>query len=88
VLDATEMKSRGFLHAVLADEQVAPEASARAQRIAGMAPQAARLNKQTMRSLLAGAVPQDLMQQAYRYADSPEHREGIDAFLSKRTPVF
>ncbi len=88
VLDATEMKSRGFLHAVLADEQVAPEASARARRIAGMAPQAARLNKQTMRSLLAGAVPQDLMQQAYRYADSPEHREGIDAFLAKRTPVF
>ena len=88
VLDAAEMKARGFLHTVLPDAQVAPEANARAVRIAGMAPQAARLNKQTMRSLLSGAIPQDLMQQAYRYADSTEHREGIDAFLGKRTPVF
>jgi len=29
-----------------------------------------------------------LTQQAYRYADSPEHREGIAAFVEKRKPVF
>jgi len=88
VLNASEMKSRGFLHAVVPDVQVGLEAGGRAARIASMAPQAARLNKQTMRSLLASAVPHDLMHQAYRYADSPEHREGIDAFLGKRSPVF
>ncbi len=29
-----------------------------------------------------------LLDSAYDYADSPEHREGIDAFLAKRKPNF
>ena len=55
-----------------------------AQRIAQLAPQAARLNKQTMRSLAAGQA----LAEPYAYADSAEHREGIAAFLAKRPPRF
>lgn len=84
VFGAREMHSRGFLTAVVADASVADEARRRCARIAALAPQAARLNKRTLRALQAGqALPW-----AYDYAASPEHREGITAFLDKRQPVF
>lgn len=84
VLPASEMKARGFLNHVAADNEVAGEAMATAQRVAALAPQAARLNKQALRALgqrLEHPEP-------YRYADSAEHREGIAAFLEKRKPTF
>lgn len=85
VLGAPEMKQRGFLNRLRPDAEVAAEAEATAQRIAALAPQAARLNKRTFRALAAATpVPAD----AYTYANSAEHREGIDAFLQKRKPVF
>jgi enoyl-CoA hydratase/carnithine racemase len=88
VLGAPEMKARGFLHAVRPDAEVAAEVQARAQRIAALAPQAARLNKQTLRALGAGQPIDTVVATAYRYADHAEHREGIAAFLAKRQPVF
>lgn len=87
VLDAAEMKSRGFLQRVVADGEVASQAEASAQRIASLAPQAARLNKQSLRAL-GVAVSELDASGAYAYADSPEHREGIAAFLAKRKPRF
>ena len=88
VLGADEMKARGFLHAVLPDAEVAAEVQARAQRIARLAPQAARLNKQTLRALGEGQAADALVGQSYQYADQAEHREGIAAFMAKRQPVF
>jgi enoyl-CoA hydratase len=123
VLDAPELATRGFLTAVVADDDLAAEAQVTVQRILALAPQAARLNKQTFRVLnhaldlmdkankainsdsfqvvdggfqevpsvnAAGHGPTlaELIEQAYTYADSAEHREGIAAFLHKRPPVF
>ncbi|QHE86441.1 enoyl-CoA hydratase/isomerase family protein [Hydrogenophaga sp. BPS33] len=88
VFDAAEMKARGFLNAVLPDAEVACDVQARAQRIARLAPQAARLNKQTLRALRGGQPVHALVTHAYDYADEAEHREGIAAFLAKRQPVF
>jgi enoyl-CoA hydratase/carnithine racemase len=88
VLGADEMKARGFLHAVLPDAEVAAEVQARALRIARLAPQAARLNKQTLRALGEGQAADALVGQSYQYADQAEHREGIAAFMAKRQPVF
>ena len=99
IFSAAEMLARGFLSRVLPDEQLVDEAHATAQRVAALAPQAARLNKQTIRAL---NKPLALMQHAqaatefvapkppgdYAYADSAEHREGIEAFLNKRKPLF
>jgi enoyl-CoA hydratase/carnithine racemase len=51
VLDAPLMAARGFLSQVVADGDLAAQAHATAQRIASLAPQAARLNKQTIRAL-------------------------------------
>ena len=88
VLSADDMKARGFLHAVLPEAEVVADVQARAQRIARLAPQAARQNKQTLRALGAGQPVQALVERAYHYADQAEHREGIAAFLVKRQPVF
>ena len=104
VLSAAEMKLRGFLNSVSADGETAANALARARRIAALAPQAARLNKQALRAILMPKQAEPLVgrsfdamesiatgpaeQGPYHYADSPEHREGIAAFLGKRKPVF
>jgi len=95
VLDAPEMKARGFLHRLAADEDCAGQARQAARRIAALAPQAARLNKQTLRALKMPATGSgcaqpatDLIASAYRYAASGEHREGIAAFIDKRQPAF
>lgn len=88
VLDAHLMAARGFVHAVVADADVAAEVLRRARHIVTLSPQAARLNKQALRALCRTDPPADLLDHAYRYADSPEHREGIAAFRDKRAPVF
>jgi enoyl-CoA hydratase len=89
VLDAHEMKQRGFLNRVVPDADVQGEAAATASRVAALAPQAARLNKQTLRALVSNTEPMHaLVARAYAYAPHPEHREGIDSFLAKRKPMF
>lgn len=88
VLDAPTLLARGFLHTVLPDADVPTEAQQRAQRMTRLAPQAARLNKQTLRALADGQGAEALVPSAYDYADSAEHREGIAAFLAKRAPNF
>jgi enoyl-CoA hydratase/carnithine racemase len=87
VFSATDMLQRGFLSRVVADADVSPVAQATVQRICELAPQAARLNKQTLRALVSDP-PSSLLATAYDYADSVEQREGISAFLEKRPPRF
>ena len=86
---AQRLYDAGFLLHVLPDSEVAAAAQAHAARIAALAPQAARLHKRTFAMLNAGAQStENLLATAYDYADSAEHREGIAAFLAKRTPNF
>ncbi len=85
VFDAAEMAARGFVSRVLADALVADEVQATAARMAKLAPQAARLNKQTIRALSSGA---DALRAPYAYASTGEHREGVMAFVEKRQPRF
>ena len=90
LMDAPTLERRGFLQQVLPPAELGAEVDRLAQRMAQLAPQAARMNKATLRALaeqgqsaLAG-----LVQTAYDYADSAEHREGVNAFMQKRTPQF
>ena len=88
---AERLRDAGFLLQVLPDAELQAEVLAHANRIAALAPAAARLNKATFAALRqagaqAGVAP--LLATAYDYADTAEHREGIAAFLAKRPPVF
>jgi enoyl-CoA hydratase/carnithine racemase len=94
VFNAQQMLERGFLSRVVTDEALADEVAAIVQRMTALSPQAARLNKRTLRALqnqvsADGAENrEDILGRPYAYADSREHREGIAAFLEKRTPEF
>lgn len=88
VFGAEELKTARFLTAVVADGSVAEEVGMRVERIAALAPQAARLNKETLRRLQNDLADDTRWADAYRYASSAEHREGIAAFLAKRPAHF
>jgi enoyl-CoA hydratase/carnithine racemase len=91
VLDAVQMQQRGFLNQVLPVQALNAAVDATVQRMRGLAPQASRMNKQTFRALAPVDIPHDateLIANAYRYADSAEHREGVMAFTEKRAPRF
>ena len=90
LLDAPLLAQRGFLSEVLADDALPDAALAWAARLVALSPQAATMNKQMLRSLVApsGQPSQAAHEGAYAYADSAEHREGIAAFVEKRQPRF
>jgi enoyl-CoA hydratase/carnithine racemase len=98
VLDAAEMKQRGFLNRVAESADLTEAANALCERICSLAPAAARQNKRTFRSNQPLALESKYdhamefvassVSQAYAYADSAEHREGVNAFIDKRVPVF
>lgn len=91
VLDAPEMQLRGFLNQVVAAPELALAVDACVERMRPLAPQAARLNKKTFRALApveCAQVAPDLIANAYHYANSAEHREGVLAFTEKRAPRF
>ena len=99
LFSSADLLVSGFLSRVVAGEHLAGETQTLSDRINRLAPQAARLNKQTLRGLNTPAAHTLLAQEAidtiaiqplddYAYADSNEHREGVMAFLQKRQPVF
>jgi enoyl-CoA hydratase/carnithine racemase len=91
VLDAAQMQQRGFLNEVAPALALDAAVDAHVQRMRTLAPQAARMNKQTFRALAPESIDRcatEFVANAYRYADSAEHREGIAAFTQKRPPQF
>ena len=94
VLDAGEMKQRGFLNSVYLPQELAGAVEELVRRIVSLAPSAARQNKQIFRSnqrvvnALTASDATEIIANAYRYADTAEHREGVTAFTDKRVPVF
>lgn len=88
LLGAAAALQHGLVHAVVSDDDVAEVAAQRARQIAALSPQAARINKRTLRQLAQGGPGEAERHAHYAYADSAEHREGIAAFLEKRPPRF
>ena len=90
VLTAATLQARGFLQRVVSAAELMQEVERSVSRVCSLAPQAARLNKQALRALQppASEAKVRLLAQAYAYAESAEHREGIASFLAKRPADF
>jgi len=83
VLDASELAARGFLTAVVADDDLAEHTQVMVQRILVLAPQAARLNKQTFRALNQALA----LTEHAKGATSNEVKKTCDQQLTTATPV-
>jgi enoyl-CoA hydratase len=89
ILSAREALQKGLLSRVVDDEKVFEEANATAARICAGAPLVARWHKQWVKRLMTGAPLSDAEKRAaFDCLDTQDYREGLDAFLNKRTPNF
>lgn len=89
ILGAEEAQRRGLVNRVVADDRIESEVYAAAERIAGGAPLAARANKKFARRLTDPApLSQEEIDESYALCDSEDYKEGVQAFLAKRQPVF
>jgi len=88
LFDAPRALQLGLVHAVVADADVGACARQRAQAMAGLSPQAARINKRSLRQIAAGGPTPPERRAHFDYAASAEHREGVMAFIEKRRPRF
>jgi len=89
IFDAAEAQEKRLITRVVADDQVAAEALATAQRIAEGAPLVARWHKRFARRL---ADPRPLSAAEYDECfdcfDTEDFRIGYAAFLAKQKPTF
>ena len=88
LLDAERALQLGLVHAVVADDTVEAQTLQRARLAATLSPQAARINKRTLRQIARGGPTPGERRAHFTYADSDEHREGVTAFIEKRAPRF
>ncbi|MFN3986074.1 MAG: enoyl-CoA hydratase/isomerase family protein [Rhodocyclaceae bacterium] len=89
ILPAHEALQKGLLTRVVDDEAVMDEARATATRIATGAPLVARWHKQWVRRLTrAEPLSESEKRAAFDFLATDDYREGLDAFLNKRKPLF
>lgn len=88
LLSAQEAHAAGFVHEIIPAEAIDAHVQALARDVAGHAPITIRVTKEAIRRILgARPVPDmdDLIAETYGSAD---FREGVRAFLEKRTPEW
>ncbi|MES2101148.1 MAG: enoyl-CoA hydratase/isomerase family protein [Pseudomonadota bacterium] len=88
LFDAPRALQLGLVHAVVADAEVGAATLQRARHAAALSPQAARINKRTLRQIAALGPTASERRAHFDYAASAEHREGVTAFIEKRSPRF
>lgn len=87
VLDAEEALACGFLGQVCEAAAMDDAAAQLCERLSALAPVTQSVIKEGLRRLVAHDLPQgeDLISRCY---GSHDFREGVDAFVSKRSPVW
>ena len=87
LLEAQEARACGWLLDVVAPEAIDAAALQLCQRVTALAPVTQRVSKQLLERLLQQDLPEaeDLIRSCYGSAD---FREGVQAFVEKRPPVW
>ena len=89
VFGAQEALAKGLVTRVVADDQVEAEAMKSARAIAEGAPLVARWHKKFIRKLAYEAqLSADEWAEGFACFDTADYREGVDAFIARRTPKF
>lgn len=87
MIAADEALACGCLQAIAAPAEIDTAVQALTQKLAALAPVTQRVSKEGLRRLALSQLPadEDLIRVAYGSAD---FREGVQAFVDKRTPVW
>lgn len=89
IFGAEEAYVKGLVNRVVAAEDFEAEIGATAKRLAAAAPLAARAHKRnSARALDPRPLNDGEYASAFEICDSADYREGVEAFLNKRKPVF
>jgi enoyl-CoA hydratase/carnithine racemase len=89
VFGAAEALAKGLVTRVVPDDQVEAEAMKSAAAIAEGAPLVARWHKKFIRKLAYEAqLSAEEWAEGFACFDTADYKEGVAAFLAKRTPQF
>ena len=89
LMGAIEAHERSVVTRVVDVDKLEDEVRRVATHIAGLSPQAMRLNKRVLRAFARPTFSEPADRAAhYAYADTDEHREGLAAFIEKRPAKF
>jgi enoyl-CoA hydratase len=90
VFGADEAMAKGLLTRVVPDADLSSDVARLVGRLENGAAMAARLNKQMVARLSDNPDPlsEAELRSFFSYAPSRDHREGVEAFLAGREPVF
>ena len=89
ILSAAEAYAKGLVTRVVPDTAVSDETLASAHRICAGAPLVAGWHKQWVRRLQQNTpLTDEELRASFEFLATDDYREGLDAFLEKRCPVF
>jgi enoyl-CoA hydratase/carnithine racemase len=89
ILSAAEAYAKGLVTRVVTDIGVPDEAQATARRICAGAPLVANWHKQWVRRLQHDVpLSPDELRASFAFLDTKDYKEGLSAFLAKRSPQF